>query len=665
MATFDEGTADETERVSYDQWYSTPVTQRATIYMAAINKSVMMPTSLTEADFFVLGLAHNDEEAIQLLAQESIDTNYGMDVAEVADAEASFNSLLAWTDGPEGKRFNGRHSKALLAGLSTHNNPTQWYDWALGGALLLIVAPAAVTVGSIALKGAAAAAGASAGYLAGTTIGAGLTLFAAQTSAAAGSSSAGQAIQWLIYNHGTSKTAQILRASPAVMFKALRATAITSAIGWQGAEALVSATQGSEAAADFAQFRVETISRADAEKAGFQIEKAGVALSGGSFNLYDTAITIKDADGNLISSDEAAAILSGEEEDIPDPFAEAGPTSQGAPSTEDGEIPLNQNIIPSDQIPGTADQYRATGDFSEYDPDAALEKADAAIAAERLGEIRGEVARRKRENPFLGVDEDYTRITREGAPSGPQYGSIRSADDVGALKRQLGGAIYRVKDATVTISQMSPDQIVAFQERAIDAGLIDPESRPQGISFRLGTIDDRTFAAIEKAMTQANQNGNKQTWEEALDVMVRGREEYKEKFGDPDAPPTWTPRRAYMAPDYATISQNVKGLFGRELGRDPNGWEMDLLADEFKSDKRAEFDEEMAADRAVFDAVGRHAETGEVNVPAAQQDIDPLARMAENFDDEFSDELDAKARWAGVQSKSRNLFGSFDKLSRA
>ena len=51
--------------------------------------------------------------------------------------------------------------------------------------------------------------------------------------------------------------------------------------------------------------------------------------------------------------------------------------------------------------------------------------------------------------------------------------------------------------------------------------------------------------------------------------------------------------------------------------------------------------------------------------PDAVQEIDPYARLAENFDQQFESELNAKDRWADVQSKSRNLFGSFDKLSRA
>ncbi len=33
------------------------------------------------------------------------------------------------------------------------------------------------------------------------------------------------------------------------------------------------------------------------------------------------------------------------------------------------------------------------------------------------------------------------------------------------------------------------------------------------------------------------------------------------------------------------------------------------------------------------------------------------------FDKQFAPELNAKDRWADVQSKSRNLFGSFGKLA--
>jgi hypothetical protein len=651
-----------TEQVSYDQWMSYPVPYRATVLSAAIIKSFMFPTSMTEADFFTLGLAKDDEEAIALAQDDAIAIGMDIDMEEASSAEAAYNTLLVWSNPSSGKRFNGNMGKALMHGHATHNNPTQWYDWALGASIVALTAPG--LVGATALVGRAALLGAagSAGWLASTTVGQGMVLAASSATMAANNTKAGQALLYLVREHGASKTAQMFRRGGTALARWVAKSGLPISLSFQGTEALLAVTADDEAIAEFKRVRTVQVSRADAEKAGFVIEVAGQALGEGSFDLFNQAVTIKDVDGHVISSDEAAAILEGEAEELPDPFAE--PVTPDA--TEDIEIPGTQNAIPSNEIPGAADQYRDTGTFtsSEFVPEDARKAADAAALGERRDEITKEIADRKAANPLLGVPEGYSRVTEDNTQT-VQYGSIRSPSDVEALKQRLGGATYRANDSVSEIAKMSPDQLIAFQERAVEAGLIDPESRAQGLTFRLGTIDSRTFGALANAMASANQNGDKQTWQEALDVMVSAREEYKKKFGDKDQPPTWTPSRAYFAPDYATISQGVKQTFSRSLGRDPNGWEMDLLADQFKSDHRADYDAEQRGDRALFDAEGRAQETGEVQVPGVQQDIDPVARMAETFEDTFSDELDAKSRWADVQSKSRNLFGSFDKLANS
>jgi hypothetical protein len=191
-----------------------------------------------------------------------------------------------------------------------------------------------------------------------------------------------------------------------------------------------------------------------------------------------------------------------------------------------------------------------------------------------------------------------------------------------------------------------------------------------------GSIDAFTERALTGAMNQANVNGDNQTYWNAMDGMIESREKAKEIYGDKEQPPTWVPP-TYFAPDYASISQDVKSLFSNRLGREPNQWEMDLLSGQFKSDHRAEFEAEQLgpSQRAfgremdAFEARGREEEEGEVVLPQAQsetvQGIDPMARMFENFDSEFSNEIDARGRWDDVQSKTSNLFGSLSRLGNA
>jgi len=632
--------------LDFNVWLSYDLKDRMLTASTLSVKAQAYPNDVTRREWFLLGVAAKDEEAIAELARESRDYNLDIDYEEILSTNA-IKGAVSRVEGDE--RFNA-HS-TWKQGWQTERHDTFQYNFF----------EAAETAGewiSFGVIAALGAAGASAAMTAGAAWVASST---AATGAAAGLSGPTQrSMETAIHmmnNGGISKAmywSRIGSAATATLGTAVRIHDVSAAMTDPDPESTAGRQQ-------------RNIYLADLQKQGYTIEQAGTALGEGEIYAIDSEedIIIKDVDGNVISSDEKDALLDG----------------GGVPAgllNEDGilrsEIP-DTDIGPVDAtLYGAADQYSGSGQLGDQSLEAAIAGArDLATPQEKVDEQHARHAAERRANPYVGgLQEGYKRIndpdsgfqetTNYRNPGDPW--DPAAADKPQAINK-YGEPTYRMNDIQDEIARWDYIRVLEFQNKAIEAGLINPDTTIDGLRYYPGTIDPHTIRALEGAMASANTYGDNQTYDAAMDQMVIARDEYMDKFGDPNAPPTWTPSRAYFAPDYAEISQRAKGTFRSQLGRDPNGWEMDLLADQFKSDHRSEYDEKMQGEKAAFDASGRAQETGEIEVPAAQQDINPEARMAETFEDTFSDELDAKSRWADVQSKSRNLFGSFNKLANS
>ena len=657
---------------TWEDWFSLPVDLRAEYLGQSLVKAQVDPAGLTKHEAFLLGIAANDAPALQALDQYSIDANLDWEFSASARPAAISDALLVWSriNGADLNEINGIRN-AGSAGTSQSRNPdydpmTFWEEAALAGGALLLGLGA--TAGLVAAAPVASATSTQVGRWFATNPATKAVHGALQSVTRANGIPVDRTgiLMESVYRQGLSTVGQ-----------GLRAASIKGSWGVLGTGAVIQAGDLTRALlsspAEIAERQEQQDRRikvADLERRGYTVERSGQILAAGEdigASEVGEAVVIKDNEGNIISTEHADAIFA--DESIPDPFA--------TPTGEGGELPAPNLVSDPGELAGAADQYRTTGGGGSSTDilaglQAAIANASDQLSAEeeakkraaRLQAIGSEIDQRYADNPYLGVDRDYWRVTARNTVQQPQYGSIRSADDVNQLGRMLGGATYRQNDIAREIADLSNLDLIRFQERAIEAGLIDPKNTSKGY-FQFGTIDGQTAGAMSAAMMQANINGDKQTYEDALDGMIDQRKAYMERYGDPNAPPTWTPTRAYFAPDYATISQNTKALFRRQLGRDPNGWEMDLLADQFRSDHRAAYDAEMAGSRAQFEAEGRAQESGIPETPVVGEAIDPVARMAENFETTFSDEMDAKSRWADVKSKGRNLFGSLNKLGGA
>lgn len=105
----------------------------------------------------------------------------------------------------------------------------------------------------------------------------------------------------------------------------------------------------------------------------------------------------------------------------------------------------------------------------------------------------------------------------------------------------------------------------------------------------------------------------------------------------------WRPP-AYLAPDYAELSQAVKTTFEAKLGRAPSGAEVTLLSNKMKADHRGEFDAQVEGQRLQFFGAGG-------NDAGTVQDVNYAARFQEDFENKYTDELGTLDR----SEMSRNI----------
>ena len=659
--------AEQTE-LTPEEYRALNAEDRGKVLATYLYTSQMMPGAMKPEDYYMLGLALDDKEAVGLMDQFSREANIGFDFAEAATYEAVFTSWQAYDKlHPESGNDAARYMREGIADSGAVSLGRLAPKALVGGVGGPVLVSGAWLGGLFGATHAGPALGAAKAWAASTP--AAQAIAAASEMAAPGMGVSSDLLIKANYLLGPGRLYQILSAAPSIIARG------TYRIG---AGAFVVHTVGDvldatmRSVADLRateEARSEVVRLADLEKMGYEVSRDGVVIAAGENDLLalgDETITIRDPEGNLVTAEDVAEQLN--QQEIPDPFAEGSTTSTTAPAV----VPVT-----GDQEPyGIADQYRTSDPLAPTDI--------RSMVKEELGNIRGGAAEltgldklrarwkaeadAKAANPLIGVPEGYNRVTdptlKDDLSKMKNVGTFLSMfGDNATMMDVMSGSEYRASDPHKELSRMTGQQLIEFQERAIDAGLIDPKSTTAGY-FRIGQLEGQTFSAMTSAMAQANVTGNAQDYWEAMDDMIAARQEYEEKFGT-EAAPTWTPPRAYFAPDYATISQNVKSVFRGQLGRDPNGWEMDLLADQFRSDHRAAYDAEMAGSRAQFEAEGRAQESGIPETPVVGEAIDPVARMAENFETTFSDEMDAKSRWADVKSKGRNLFGSLNKLGGA
>ena len=218
-----------------------------------------------------------------------------------------------------------------------------------------------------------------------------------------------------------------------------------------------------------------------------------------------------------------------------------------------------------------------------------------------------------------------------------------------------------------------PADIAHLQRRLVAAGLLEEDD------YYVGFWDTQTSIAYKGVLGFANQNGFDAT--KAMNRLIatlpqsvkdaRARAEQLKVFQEPP----------YIKPDMATLAQNVKGYFRQEVGRDPTATELAELTGAMSSLYRADFEAQVAAERAAFTAANDPTlgapptpplsaltaglELANVRQPGGGtiQDVDPVARFREIFDRRFKPEVDRLKSLDEVRANVTNVYESLRTMS--
>lgn len=259
----------------------------------------------------------------------------------------------------------------------------------------------------------------------------------------------------------------------------------------------------------------------------------------------------------------------------------------------------------------------------------------------------------------IGVPRGFTAQVTEDAPEPARLQGLFGA--AGAPRVREQDPRYFIGDQIAPAS-LAPEEIVAIQKRLVEAGLLETGK------FYEGFWDDATTAAYETVLAYSNQRGTE--WQDTLqDLIDNIPDELKEQQQQAAIADVFQ-EPAYMAPDYATLAQDVKGMFRSRLGRDPTEDELREMAGALSGSWKAAHDAAVAAARAEFDmgqTLQEQAEAGEelpeATSPGTFTMVDPAARFAELFEQRFKPEIDRLESLGAVRQNTDNVFASVRSLT--
>ncbi len=185
-----------------------------------------------------------------------------------------------------------------------------------------------------------------------------------------------------------------------------------------------------------------------------------------------------------------------------------------------------------------------------------------------------------------------------------------------------------------------------------------------GIGYKAkmyGRFDQQFIEIVNKTMGQANLDyeGDPEGFEEVIADMLNNPD-YASILGRSrggGVSRVWRPP-AYLAPDYAELSQAVKVTFAQKLGRQPSDAEVMLLSKRMETDHRGEFDAQVQAQKLQFFGSGG-PDAGTV------QDVNYAARFQESFESKYSSELGTLDKIEQSRTLTQNALGSILQADRA
>jgi len=212
---------------------------------------------------------------------------------------------------------------------------------------------------------------------------------------------------------------------------------------------------------------------------------------------------------------------------------------------------------------------------------------------------------------------------------------------------------YREGDEYNIFANLPVEDLYSLQARLIQGGLL-----ARG-GFTPGDFDSATASAMRLVLGRQNRIGVKSgeksvAWNESLLLYQN------------EPLPSGEEVSVFLPPDYAEVSTRIRNLFTENLGRQPKGYELKLLAEQFYADATLQSQQQAELQELALGPTVEELETGNIGNRNIQgvvaetglQEISPTGRLYENFNNLIQKEKDRLQANADIQTTGRNMLGT-------
>lgn len=212
---------------------------------------------------------------------------------------------------------------------------------------------------------------------------------------------------------------------------------------------------------------------------------------------------------------------------------------------------------------------------------------------------------------------------------------------------------YREGDEYNIFANLPVEDLYSLQARLIQGGLL-----ARG-GFTPGDFDKATASAMRLVLGRQNRigvkSGEKDTaWNESLLLYQN------------EPLPSGEEVSVFLPPDYAEVSTRIRNLFTENLGRQPKGYELTLLAEQFYADATLQSQQQSELQELALGPTVSELEAGKIGSKDIQgvvaetglQEITPTGRLYENFNNLIQKEKDRLQANADIQTTGRNMLGT-------
>ena len=162
-----------------------------------------------------------------------------------------------------------------------------------------------------------------------------------------------------------------------------------------------------------------------------------------------------------------------------------------------------------------------------------------------------------------------------------EYGSFQAGETILGVpstyispRGEAATDYYTESDLINRFAGKDEEEIAGIQAQLINAGLL-----PQDAGFIAGDWDEVTQRAFAPVLARVNRRGVTELEKDTGDAWKAALKEYV------DNPiPEYPEASIYLPPDFDSVSNSIKGMFRRSLNRDPQPYELKLLANTLYSE---------------------------------------------------------------------------------